>query len=152
MKKLELKYRKLLRAMFGCISLTAVAFVFQACYGTDHDMFYDVKMTGTVRSKTTHLPIKGIKVAIEAGRGSRGYNYGYTDENGRFDFYASVPEREYYYYEDSTIVRYPPGSVAVQFLDVDSLENGWFEDDVIIIDPAHKNEVKIHVELKEKQE
>ena len=33
MKKIELKSRHLLRNMFKCLSFTAMAFVFQACYG-----------------------------------------------------------------------------------------------------------------------
>ena len=33
MRKIELKSRHLLRNMFKCISFTAMAFVFQACYG-----------------------------------------------------------------------------------------------------------------------
>ena len=142
MKKIELKYRKLLRAVFGCISFTAVAFVFQACYGVRED--YDVRLTGTVRSKTTNLPIKGIKVVVDV----YGYDCGFTNEEGKFDFNASVPRWDYYY-NDS--VRYPSDSIKVQFLDIDSLENDYFEDKTIFIDPARKKEVKIHVELEEKQ-
>jgi len=93
MKKIELNLRKLLRIVFGSLSLTAVAFIFQACYGMDRDDFYDVKLTGMVKSKTTNQPIQGIKVLVNAG----GYNYGITDENGKFDFYASVPNYDMYY-------------------------------------------------------
>ena len=41
MKKIELKSRKLLRKVFNGISLTAVAFMFQACYGMPKDYMYD---------------------------------------------------------------------------------------------------------------
>ena len=147
MKKLELKGRKLLRYLFGCVSFTAVAFVFQACYGIERPQFYDVKLTGTVKSKTTNLPIKGIKVAVN----NEGFGMGFTDENGMFDFYASVPN-EYYdprYSNDS--VRYTHDSVRVRFLDVDGTQNGLFNDTAIIINPARKDEVKIYIELTEKQ-
>jgi hypothetical protein len=141
MKKIELKSRKLLRTIFGCVSLTAVAFVFQACYGTGPDCFYDVKFTGIVKAKDTNLPIKGIKVAINDK-----VNFGITDENGKFDFYASIPQWEgCYHYKDS--IYSSPDSVRVHFLDIDSLENGYFFNKTIIVDPAHKNEVKINVEL-----
>jgi hypothetical protein len=48
-------------------------------------------------------------------------------------------------------VYYAPDSVRVYFLDIDGIENGIFSDKTIIINPAHKNEVKINVELEEKQ-
>ena len=143
MKKIELKSRKLLRTIFGSISLTAMAFVFQACYGTKEDFYYDIKVSGTVRSKTTDAPIKGIKVTINSD-----HNFGITDENGNFDFYASVPNF-YEYYSDS--VRFTPDSIPVQFLDIDGNENGTFSDTTVVIDPAHKNEIKINVLLDNKE-
>ena len=152
MKKIELKYRKLLRKIFGGVSLTAMAFVFQACYGVYHDEFYDVRLTGTVKSKTTNAPIKGIKITVNEGvNNEMSYNYGFTNEKGEFDFYASVPSEDYYNIKDSVHIIYTPDSVRVQFLDVDGIENDLFEDKTIIIDPAHRNEVKIFVELEEKQ-
>jgi hypothetical protein len=144
MKKIELKSRKLLRTLFGCISFTAVAFVFQACYGMPEPVFYDVKLTGSVKSKTTNAPIKGIKVAVNDQK----YNYGITDKDGNFNFYASVPNRSNYYNKG---VVYKHDSVNIHFLDIDGIENGNFADKIIIIDPARKNEVRIHVELEEKQ-
>ena len=150
MKNIELKYRKLLRKIFGGISFAAVAFVFQACYGPGPAPFYGVKLTGTVKSKTTNLPIKGIQITVnENGR----FGYGITNENGEFDFYASVPGESYYDYEfsmDSTRnYRYTHDSVYVHFLDVDGTQNGLFKEKIIIINPAYKNEVKIDVELEE---
>jgi hypothetical protein len=148
MKKLELKYRKLLRRIFGCISFTAVAFVFQACYGTkDNYSFYDVKLTGTVRSKTTNLPIQGIKIAVNG----ENFGMGMTNENGEFDFYASVPCRDYYHHDYySYNVIYKHDSVNVHFSDIDGIKNGQFADTTIIINPANKDEVKIHVILENK--
>jgi hypothetical protein len=111
------------------------------------DMFYDIKLSGTVKSKTTNQPIKGIKVTVNDGR----FNHGFTDVNGKFDFYTHVPNwNKYYSHKDSITVIYTPDSVRVHFLDIDGIENGEFADKTIIIDPAHKNEVKIHVELDEK--
>ena len=134
MKKIELKSRKLLRKIFGGISLTAAAFIFQACYGTIHDMNYDVKLTGTVKSKDTALPIKGIKVSVNDG-----LNYGYTGEDGKFDFYANIPNWNY-----------SKESINIHFLDIDGIENGHFSDKTIGIESANSNEVKINVELDEK--
>ena len=142
MEKIELKSRKILRKIFGCISLTAVAFVFQACYGVEPDWYYDIKVTGTVRSKSTDVPIKGIKVVVNSER-----NFGITDENGNFDFYACVPNSHDYY--DG--VEHVPDSIPIQFLDIDGDENGSFSDTTIIIDPAHKDEVKISVLLEDKK-
>jgi hypothetical protein len=147
MKKLQLKSRKLLRTLFGCLSFTAVAFVFQACYGTGPDPFYDVKFTGTVQSKHTKLPVKGIKIVVNDEK----FGSGFTDKNGNFDFYASVPNYEDYYRNGNLFTFLKPDSVMVYFLDIDSIENGSFEDEIYIVNPAHKDEVKIHVELEEKQ-
>jgi len=151
MKKLELKSRRLLRTIFGCMSFTAVAFVFQACYGMPEEVFYDVKLTGTVKSKTTNLPIKGIKIMVNDGKIYYHENnaYGITDENGNFNFYAAVPKRGHFNYIDDTY--YAPDSVRIHFLDIDGIENGHFADRTIIIDPARKDEVKINVALEEKQ-
>ena len=143
MKKIELKSRKLLRKIFGGISVTAVAFAFQACYGMERDMFYDVKVTGTVMSKSTNLPIKGIKVIVN----DESHNLGITDKNGKFDFYAGVPSHTYI--RDG--VRYKPDSVRVHFRDIDGIENGHFADTTIFINPAHKDEVKINMQMIEKQ-
>ena len=137
MNKLELKSRKLLRKIFGGISLTAVAFTFQACYGVWHDEYCDVRFTGTVISKTTNLPIKGIKIAIDEG-----VNFGFTDENGKFDIYASVPNG--YNCEDCT-----PNKAKIHFLDVDGAQNGHFADKTLDINHDCKDEVKINVELEE---
>jgi len=65
MKKVELKYRKWLRTIFGCISLTTVAFVFQACYGTYQDYpSNDLVIRGKV-TDTLDTPLRDIKVSIK---------------------------------------------------------------------------------------
>jgi hypothetical protein len=49
------------RKIIGGLCLTSIAFVFQACYGTPQDFGEDLLIEGQVKSKTTGLPIKGIK-------------------------------------------------------------------------------------------
>ncbi len=140
MKKIELKFRRLLRTIFGGVSLTAMAFVFQACYGPASDPYYDIKMSGTVKSKSTNKPIKGVKITVNDES-----NYGITDKKGKFEFYTRVPDESYRYHP------YPPDSVVVRFLDIDGVENGHFEDKIVIVNPAHKDEVIVHVELEKKE-
>ena len=135
MKKIETKLRKSLRKIFNGVSLTAVAFIFQACYGPGPDCFHDVKFTGTVTSKTTNLPIQGIKVTVN----DQSHIMGITDENGKFDFYAFIQNCPGEY------------SAIVSFLDIDGVENGCFADMNITFNPAHKDEVIINVEMEEKE-
>ena len=142
MSKIELKTRKLLRRIFGGISLTAIAFIFHACYGTPYDFGYDIKVTGTVKSKTTHLPIKGIKVSRQNSS-----THGITDKNGNFSFYTFINDGRYV--NDSTYL--PEDGIPILFADIDGIENGHFADTTILISPAHKQEVRINVELREKQ-
>jgi hypothetical protein len=130
MKYFELKSRKLLRTIFGCISFTAVAFVFQACYGPPADWYYDIRIIGTVRSKSTQLPIQGIKIAAEYN------NFGMSDEEGKFDFYATYAKPEF-------------DSLRIDFLDIDSIENGHFADKRITIATNAQYEVNFDVELEE---
>lgn len=144
MKKIELKSRKLLRAIFGGFSFTAMAFIFQACYGVGEDYLNDVRFSGTVTSKTTNQPVKGIKVAVNDEQ-----NFGVTDEKGEFDFYAYLPVGNYHGKDSAS---YATDSVSVLFLDVDGVENGHFVDTTITINPAaYKDGVKIDVELEEKE-
>ena len=142
MNKIELKSRKILRKMFNGISLTAVAFIFQACYGPcpgDCDMHCDVKITGRVISKTTNLPVKGIKVFV-----NEGLNYGFTDEDGKYDFYASILECF-----SPNLDCYSKG-VNINFSDIDGIENGHFANKTINVKPSScRDEVKIDVELDE---
>ena len=144
MKNFELKSRKLLRSIFGGISLTAVAFTFQACYGTPSDFGYDIKITGTVKSKTTKLPVKGIKVSCPNNPA-----YKITDEKGNFSFFTFIDDSRFP--DDSTSAYLPAGSIPISFSDIDGAENGNYCDTTIIITSARKDEVKIDVELNEKQ-
>ncbi len=98
------KKRKILRKVYGALSLSSALFVFQACYGTPPDMGMDVTIQGFVKSKTTNQPIAGIKVSIENHP-----QYEVTDSEGKFKIYTS---RESVY--------------KVKFEDVDFSKNGAF--------------------------
>ena len=135
MKKIELTSRKLLRKIFGGISLTAIAFTFQACYGPRVDHPCDMRFTGTVISKSTNLPIQGIKVALNDG-----VIHGFTDKNGKFDIYAHDWDLNC---EDCI-----SDKAKIHFLDVDGADNGHFADlsrDVNY--PKCNGEIEMNIEL-----
>jgi len=92
------------RKLIGGLSFTSMLFIFQACYGTPHDMGNDILVEGKVTSKTSGLPIKGIKVTPVSSM-----QYQYTDEAGKFSFYTV--------YESV---------IELRCEDVDSTENGAF--------------------------
>ncbi len=73
---------KILRKLFGGLSLTTALFVFQACYGPPQDFGYDVLVEGLVKSKKTGLPVKGIKVTP-----ANNPQYYLTGADGKFSFY-----------------------------------------------------------------
>ncbi|HNW52024.1 MAG TPA: hypothetical protein PKH79_13140 [Prolixibacteraceae bacterium] len=98
------KRLKIRRAIFGTLSFSAALFVFQACYGTLEDAGIDVSIRGLVTSKTTSLPIPGVKVSIEDQP-----QYEITDEEGKFHIYTS---------NDSIC--------NLRFKDIDSTQNGKF--------------------------
>lgn len=103
--KLTDKKRKILRKVYGALSLTSALFVFQACYGSPRDMGMDVSIKGTVKSKTTGSPIAGIKVSLKNHP-----QYDFTQSKGEFTIYAS---------RDSVY--------NLKFEDVDSTQNGVFQ-------------------------
>jgi hypothetical protein len=96
---------KILRFLLKWFSLTAVLFVFQACYGTPQDFEQDLQIEGTVVDKTSGLPVLGIKVQLGGS-----LQYTYTDSLGRFYMY------KYNNYSD----------FVLQFSDIDSLSNGEY--------------------------
>ena len=137
MKKIIKITSKICAALLAVLGFSALV----ACckYGMP-TMGYNIEMSGTVKSKTTKLPIKGIQV-------SYGKDFSITDEKGDFSFYTYIDYGWYMNYEDST---YRSDSIPIQFADTDGAENGYFNDTVIIINPANKDEFKIHVELSDK--
>jgi hypothetical protein len=104
LKKLTDKKRRILRKIYGTLSLSSALFVFQACYGMPNDLYDDVYIQGLVKSKTTNEPISGIKVSIENKP-----QYDITDSSGKFIIYTSL----------DTIYK-------VKFEDMDSVINGSY--------------------------
>jgi len=92
------------RKIIGGLCLGSIAFVFQACYGSPQDFGNDLLVEGQVKSKTTGLPIKGIKVSL-----ADSVQYVKTDENGKFSLYTLKMK-----------------SVKLKFADVDSTQNQLF--------------------------
>ena len=88
----------------GGLSLTSALFIFQACYGTPHDMGLDILIDGQVRSGKTQLPVKGIKVSV-----NENMQYDFTNNEGKFSFYTETAQ-EY----------------NIKFEDIDSDQNGIF--------------------------
>jgi putative lipoprotein (rSAM/lipoprotein system) len=96
--------QKWVNKIIGGLSLTSMMFIFQACYGTPQDFGLDILIEGQVKSKTTGIPIKGIKVSVE------GYmQYENTNEEGKFSFYTEIAK-----------------SYKIKFEDIDSNQNGTF--------------------------
>lgn len=90
--------------LIGGLSFTSALFVFQACYGTPQDFGLDILIEGQVKSKTTGIPIKGIKVSV-AGT----MQYENTNDEGKFSFYTETF-----------------ASYKIKFEDIDSSQNGTF--------------------------
>ena len=84
LKKYTNKKRKILRKIYGALSLSSALFIFQACYGTPRDMAMDVYIQGIVKSKSTNQPINGIKVSIDNQP-----QFELTDSEGKFKIYIS---------------------------------------------------------------
>ncbi len=119
--------RNWLRKILGGLSLTSAMFVFQACYGTPQDYGLDLVIDGRVKSKTTGLPIKGIKVSIADNS-----QYEFTDEKGLFSFYTEMKQ-----------------NLKVQFTDVDSIHNGiYINQDTVLTDLTET--IYLDIQLEEK--
>ena len=121
--------RNLMRKIVGGLSLTSALFVFQACYGTPQDVGLDFFIHGQVKSKTTGLPVCGIKVVTEETM-----QYERTDEEGRFSLYAP-------HYSNLTL----------RFLDTDSVQNGLYADkDTLLTNLSGSKSVYLDIVLEEK--
>ena len=122
------------RKIIGGLCLTSIAFVFQACYGTPQDFGNDLLIEGQVKSKTSGLPIKGIKVSV-----ADKVQYANTDENGKFSFYIEKLQ-----------------NTKIKFTDVDSTQNLVFsnKDTLIIIKDSvlmtKQPKVYLNIELENK--
>jgi hypothetical protein len=119
--------RNWIRRIIGGLSFTSALFVFQACYGTPQDFGLDLLLEGQVKSQTSGLPIKGIKVSI-----ADNIQYQLTNENGQFSFYT---ERN--------------NSLKVGFEDIDSIQNGlYINKDTVVTNITDK--IFLDITLKEK--
>ncbi|MDX9946665.1 MAG: hypothetical protein RBS38_04805 [Bacteroidales bacterium] len=116
-----------IRKIIGGMSLTTAMFIFQACYGTPQDMGLDMLVEGQVKSLTSGLPVKGIKVSVVDYM-----QYDITDETGKFSFYAEMIE-----------------GIRIQFQDIDANENGLFADkDTVLTAISEKVYLDIMLENK----
>ena len=98
--------RNWLRIIIGGLSFTSALFIFQACYGTPQDFGLDILIEGQVKSNTSGLPIKGIKVSVHEN-----LQYELTDNEGKFSFYTETGD-----------------NYKIKFEDIDSGQNGAFID------------------------
>jgi hypothetical protein len=103
-----------IRTIIGGLSFTSALFIFQACYGTPQGLRNDLLLEGQVKSKTSGLPIKGIKVSVPDFMQSQ-----LTDDNGSFSIYTGVKE-----------------NLKVQFEDIDVAQNGSYALKDTIINPV----------------
>ena len=119
--------RNWLRNIIGGLSFTSALFIFQACYGTMQDISNDLLIEGQVKSKTSGLPVKGIKVSVIENR-----QYIITDENGRFSFYTMFSD-----------------TLKIGFEDIDPLQDGGFlKKDTVITNI--ENSVFLNIILEDK--
>jgi hypothetical protein len=82
--KLINKKQRILRKVYGALSLSTALFIFQACYGTPRDFGLDVHIEGCVKSQSTDMPIQGVRVSLDQSP-----QYEITDKDGKFSFYIS---------------------------------------------------------------
>jgi hypothetical protein len=128
MKKLSEKSRRVLRAIYRTFGVTAVSFIFQACYGIPLDRGDDVAIRGSVKSKKTDKPISGIMVSIDENTVFSDL----TDSDGYFIIF--LPRKDYY---------------TVKFEDIDGMDNdGLFKQHITTV----QGESPLQVYLEEDDE
>jgi hypothetical protein len=109
------------------LSFTSMMFIFQACYGTPQDLQYDILVEGQVKSKTSGLPIKDIKVSpANSTQNQR------TDDAGKFSFYTQFD-----------------GSLKLLFEDTDADLNGAFQAKDTVLTNIY-NKVWVDIKLEDK--
>jgi hypothetical protein len=119
--------RKHIRALVGGLSFTTALFVFQACYGMPQDMEHDTLLEGKVVSRTSGLPVKGIKVESDFEK-----NFVITNELGEFSFYT---------------LRAP--SLKLTIIDTDPNADGdYLSKDTTLVDPQDYHFLTIPIEEK----
>lgn len=119
--------RNWIRSIIGGLSFTSALFIFQACYGTPQDLQHDVLVQGQVKSKTSGLPIEGVRISIADIR-----QFDYSNEEGEFSFYTGWIDH-----------------ITIRFSDVDSTQNGSFVDRDTVLTNIRDN-VYLDIEMEEK--
>ena len=119
--------RNFIRKIIGGLSFTSALFVFQACYGTPQDFNPDLFIEGQVKSKTTGLPLKGIKVSV-----ADNMQFELTDEEGKFSFYTGMLEE-----------------LTLKFQVIDSTQNRSYIDKDTILTGLNEN-IYLDIALEEK--
>ncbi|TKG94297.1 hypothetical protein EYV94_13515 [Puteibacter caeruleilacunae] len=119
--------RKWIKRIIGGLSFTSAMFIFQACYGTPQDYGYDILVEGQVKSQSSGLPIKGIKVSI-----ADQIQYELTDKDGRFSMYTEQVK-----------------NLKIQFEDIDGKDNKEFltRDTIVTID---EEQIFLDIKLEDK--
>ena len=121
--------RNRLRSMIGGLSFTSALFIFQACYGMPQDMMEDILVEGRVTSRSTDLPVEGIKVGVENFD-----HHAITNSQGEFSFHTLVD-----------------GHLFLLFEDMDPAAHGNFARlDTVITYPRQREYLYIALEEKEK--
>lgn len=110
---------KMLRTASYFLAAVLSIFGLESCswgceYGTPHA---DLNLSGTVTDKN-NMPIKGIRVDVETGHSEK---QNLTNENGQFSFKTEV---------------FPLSELRVIATDIDSLENGLYLPDTVLIHPT----------------
>jgi hypothetical protein len=119
--------RTWIRKLIGGLSLTSALFVFQACYGTPQDFGLDLFIEGQVKSKTSGLPIEGIKVSV-----ANNPQFTMTDGDGKFILITEMIK-----------------DLTLRFQDVDSDQHGLYTDKDTVMN-LPKGMVFLDIKLEEK--
>ncbi|MBR4136345.1 MAG: hypothetical protein IKU03_08060 [Bacteroidales bacterium] len=104
-ERIRSKKQRILRAIFGTFSATALMFTFQACYGMPPGTL--IQPRGQVFDAETGEPVEGLQVTLW------GNPIDTTDHEG--------------YFAGNLEEFYPNLDCRVQVVDIDSTENGLYE-------------------------
>ena len=128
MKKLTNIKRKIIRYFCTGICLSAVAFVFQACYGHPHDDYLDadVVIKGRVTGDSADTPLPNVAVSIKGRRLADT-----TDANGLFSIY---------------VLRQDMYNMRFESIEADSI-GSFLPKDTIIYDDNVRNEIFLNIRL-----
>ncbi|MBO4488924.1 MAG: hypothetical protein J5741_04625 [Bacteroidales bacterium] len=122
LERIRNKKQRILRALFGTFSATALMFTFQACYGMPPGIF--IQPRGQVLDAETGEPVEGLEVNLWMTPIDT------TDHEG---YFAGQ-------YQDYSNIEY-----RVDVIDIDSTENGLYErmDTMIPVSQLQDMELKV---------